>query len=96
MKTKEDIIDAISNVKHPAIDYSLLKLGIVKGVDLIDNIAKITFAFPFPNIPIANTLINLISNQIEAIGVGFQYEIVLMTEEERINFMEMESNAWMG
>ena len=96
MITKEDIIDAISNIKHPAIDYSLLELGIVKGVDLADNTAKIIFAFPFPNIPIANTLISLISNPIEAIGVGFQYEIVLMTEEDRINFMEMESKAWMG
>jgi len=28
--TKEEVIKAISDVKHPAIDHSLLDLGIVK------------------------------------------------------------------
>ncbi|MCK5906250.1 MAG: DUF59 domain-containing protein, partial [Flavobacteriales bacterium] len=71
MKTKQDIIDAISGVQHPAISNSLLNLGIVKEVELNNNVANIIFAFPFPNIPIADQLVYSIYEPIKAIGVDF-------------------------
>ena len=35
--TAEDVREAISNVKHPAIDCSLIELGMVKDIMLKDN-----------------------------------------------------------
>ena len=96
MKTKQDIIVAISNVKHPAIAYSLLELGIVKDIELHENIVTVTFAFPFPNIPIANQLINSISSPIKSLGFDFKYLIVIITEAEKAKFLQMETEAWKG
>jgi len=96
MKTKQEIINAISDVQHPAIAYSLLELGIIRSVELNGNDAIVTFAFPFPNIPIANQLVNSISQPIEKLGVNFDFAIVIMTEEEKEKFMKMEAFAWKG
>ncbi len=94
MKTRQDIINAISKVQHPAIAYSLLDLGIVKDVEFNNNKAIITFAFPFPNIPIAERLVNSIYNPINLLGVDFGYVIVVMNEEEKAKFMQMEVDGW--
>jgi len=94
MKTKQDIINVISDVQHPAIAYSLLELGIVKDINLNENLATVVFAFPFPNIPIAEQLINSISAPIKSLGLDFNHSITLMTEEEKSTFMKMEMEAW--
>ena len=96
MRTKEDVIKAISEVQHPAIAYSLLELGIVKDIELNGNTVTATFAFPFPNIPIADQLINSISLPIESLGFDFKYSTTVMTEEEKSKFMKMEFEAWKG
>lgn len=96
MKTKQDVINAISSVQHPAIAYSLLELGIVKDIELNENTVLLTFAFPFPNIPIADHLINSIYSPIQSLGFEFDYSIVIMTEEEKEKFMKMEVEAWKG
>jgi len=38
----------LSKVEHPAISYSLIKLGIVTDVELTGNKVKLVFEFPFP------------------------------------------------
>lgn len=96
MKTQQDIIDAISEVKHPAIENSLMNLGIVKEVKLIDNVANVVFAFPFPEIPIGEQLIYSIYEPIKALGVDFNYDVVTMTEEEKAKFMQLEAEGWKG
>jgi len=96
MKTVEEVISEISKVKHPAIDYPLIDLGIVKDVILEDEAAHVTFAFPFPNIPIADQLLNSIAIPVNHLGLKFKHKIVLMTDEERDKFMRMESEAWIG
>jgi len=96
MKTKDDIIKAIIDVKHPAIANSLLNLGIVKDVELKDNIANVIFAFPFPEIPIADQLVYSIYEPIKALGVDFNYDIIDMTEEEKATFMKLEAEGWQG
>jgi metal-sulfur cluster biosynthetic enzyme len=89
-------MNAISEVQHPAIAFSLLDLGIVKDVEVNDNVVSVTFAFPFPNIPIADQLINSISAPIVSLGFDFKHSIVIMTEEEKGKFMRMEAQAWRG
>ncbi len=96
MKTVEEIMSEISKVKHPAINYPLTELGIVKNVDLENKVANVTFAFPFPNIPIAGQLLNSIAQPINKLGLEFQYKIELMTEDEKSKFMQMEGEAWVG
>ncbi len=60
MKTKEEVLKVISGVKHPAIDYSLVDLGMIKdNIEVVDN-------------------------------------IVIMTEEEKVKFLQMETEAWKG
>ncbi|MEA3444170.1 MAG: iron-sulfur cluster assembly protein [Bacteroidota bacterium] len=96
MKTKDDIINAISNVQHPAIAFSLLDLGIVKDIELNKNMVTATFAFPFPNIPIADRLINSISIPVKSLGFDFDYSVDIMTEKEKTKFIQMENQAWKG
>ena len=94
--TKEIVLDTLSKVEHPAITYSLLKLGIVSDVELTGNKVKVVFAFPFPNIPIADTLINSISQPVKSLGLEFEYTIRVMTQEEKMRFLQLENEAWKG
>jgi metal-sulfur cluster biosynthetic enzyme len=93
---KEQIENAIANVMHPAIDLSLTTLGIVKDVKVSGEKAEVTFAFPFPNIPIADQLINSIRNPVTNLGAAFDYQVVIMTEDERQKFLQLEASAWKG
>lgn len=93
---KEQIEYAITNVMHPAIDLSLTTLGIVKDVKISDKKAEVTFAFPFPNIPIAEQLINSVKIPVTNLGAAFDYQVVIMTEDERQKFLELEASAWKG
>lgn len=97
MKTKEEVLQVISEVEHPAIGFSLLDLGMIQeNIEVIDNSVKLTFVFPFPNIPIADALINSIAIPLKNIDYTLEYDIVLMTEEEKAKFMRMETEAWKG
>ncbi len=94
--TKEEAIEAIREVRHPAIDHTLLDLGIIKNVSTDGDTVYITFAFPFPNIPIVDTLIRRVSGPLEALGARAVFDMVLMTEEEKARFLRMEQEAWTG
>jgi metal-sulfur cluster biosynthetic enzyme len=93
---KEQIENAIASVMHPAIDLSLIRLGIVKDVKVTDEKAEVTFAFPFPNIPIAEQLINSIKLPVTNLGAALDYQVLIMTEEEKQKFLQLEASAWKG
>ena len=96
MKTIDDIKNAVSQVSHPAINYSLTGLGIVADVQLSGNIVNVEFAFPFPKIPIAEVLVNSIAEQVQTLGFDFEHNIRIMNDRERARFMQMEEQAWIG
>ncbi len=96
MKTKQEIINLLSKVKHPAIDYSLIDLGIVKDIEIYNKTIALKFAFPFPNIPIADTLIQSIEIPLNSIGYRLAPDVILMDEQEKAKFMQMETEAWKG
>ena len=96
MKTKQDIFKSLENIMHPAINFSLVKLGIIKDIIIEDGTAKVIFALPFPNIPIINDLIFSISQLIMNMDLTFKYETVLMSEEEKAQFMQLEADGWKG
>jgi metal-sulfur cluster biosynthetic enzyme len=94
--TREEVVNVLSKVEHPSISYSLMKLGIVTDVELVDNKATIFFAFPFPDIPIGEDLVNSMAEPVEALGLIFDYDIRIMTDYERRTFLKLETEAWKG
>ena len=92
--TREEVINVLSKVEHPSISYSLMKLGIVTDVELVDNKATVFFAFPFPNIPIGEELLNSMAEPVDALGLDFDYDIRIMTDDERRTFLKLETEAW--
>lgn len=93
---QEKIIEDINLVMHPAINFSLVDLGIVKSINITETKTTVVFAFPFPNIPIAEQLINSVSEHVLSNGTQFEHEIVLMTEQEKAKFMQLETDGWKG
>ena len=96
MEEKEKIIAALSEVQHPAISLSLIELGIVRDVEVEGDNVIMTFAFPFPNIPIANTLINSIEKPLTEMGYKLNYIVRVMKEDEKNRFLKLEQEAWKG
>jgi ATP-binding protein involved in chromosome partitioning len=94
--TLQEVKDALSKVKHPAIDNSLVNLGIVSNIDLVENTVSVVFAFPFPNIPIAEQLVASIENPVKEMGLEFEHMIRGMTDNERALFMQLEQEGWIG
>ena len=96
MQTLENVINEISKIEHPAISYSLTKLGIVKDIELNEDTVILTFAFPFPGIPIADRLISSIEEPVKAMGLKLEYIVKVMNEEEKATFLQLEGEAWKG
>ena len=94
--SEEDVRKILADVKHPAIDYTLLELGIVRDMNIENGKATIILAFPFPNIPIKDYLINSVREPIEKLGVEVEMKATMMNQEELQRFLAMEQNAWKG
>ncbi len=92
----KEVLNVISGVKHPAIDHSLVDLGIVRDIEVYNKTVLLKFVFPFPNIPIADTLINSIEVPLSKIGYSLLPEVILMNEQEKARFIQMETEAWKG
>jgi metal-sulfur cluster biosynthetic enzyme len=93
---KENLIDAISQVGHPSINFSLVQLGILQDLDVTGKTVTATFVFPFPEIPIADTLIASVKDPLEAMGYALEYQTRVMTDEEREKFLALEAQGWKG
>jgi len=94
--TQTEVKNAISNVEHPAINHSLVKLGIINNILLLGKKVIVEFAFPFPNIPIADKLIGSIEKPIKNLGLSFEHNVRTMNDQERSKFLQMETDAWKG
>ena len=96
MITIVDVVEALKVVGHPAINMSLVELGIVTDIEIIDNEIVLVFAFPFPNIPIADQLINSVKTAVEPLGLNLKHSTRIMDEEEKAVFMQLETENWKG
>ncbi|WP_455277383.1 iron-sulfur cluster assembly protein [[Eubacterium] cellulosolvens] len=94
--SEENVRKLLADIKHPAIDRTLLDLGIIKLITIENNNVKILLAFPFPNIPIKEQLINSIRELINKQGLGVEIETTVMDEEKLHKFLAMEQEAWKG
>lgn len=94
--SEEKVRKALAEIKHPAIDRSLIDLGIMKGIAVEDNKVILTLAFPSPNIPIADYLINSVHAPIEKLGAEVEIVTTIMNQEELQAFLRMEKEGWIG
>ena len=94
MVTKEYLVDELSKIMHPEVNHSLIDLGIIKNIEIVENKAKMIFAFPFPDIPIADVLIKSVEKPLRELGIRLSYNVRIMTEDEKNKFMIMEEEAW--
>jgi len=94
--SKENILNVLVNIKHPAINRTLRELGIIKDVSIKDNKVLITMALPFPNIAIIDQLVNSIKEPIEKLGVEAEVRQTVMNQKERQAFLKMEEQSWIG
>jgi len=94
--SEESIRNMLKEVKHPAIDRSLIDLGIIKEINVRDGKVVITMALPFPNIPIIDQLMGSIKEPIEKLGVEVEIIQTVMNQEEVQKFLAMEQENWKG
>lgn len=88
--TLKDVENTISRIKYPGIEYSLIDLGIVTDIKLIENKVALVFAFPYAHLQIDSELIKAVSQPLHDLDLDFEYEIRMMTEEEKLKFIKME------
>ncbi|WP_297090900.1 iron-sulfur cluster assembly protein [uncultured Draconibacterium sp.] len=92
-----EITKEIAKVMHPAINYSLVDLGMVQDIELYtEQLVILTFVFPFPNIPIADKLIASVEKVVQALGFEMQYIVRVMKTDEKQRFLQMEKAGWKG
>jgi len=94
--SEEEVRKALDQVKHPAIDLTLVELGIVKEVSVIGNSVTITLAFPSAGIPIEDRLINSVREPVEKLGAEVEVKTTLMEPAEVQKFLALEQEAWKG
>ncbi|MHA1930196.1 MAG: iron-sulfur cluster assembly protein [Candidatus Thorarchaeota archaeon] len=91
---KEQIEKLLGDVMHPAINASLVELGIVKEINTSNGKIEILFAFPFANIPIEGQLVNSVRAPLSKLGLDIEVSTSIMNESERIRFLAIEHAKW--
>lgn len=95
MADKNQVIEVLSKVLHPAINCSLTELGIVKDLEIYgENTVIATFVFPFQKIPIKEKLIRSIDNVAKKFGYNLEYIVRYMNDDEKKRFLELEKRNW--
>ena len=84
----------ISEIKHSAIDCTLVDLGIIKDVEIHYKNVTVTLAFPFANIPIKEYLIMSVVVPLEKMGLTVKVQTTIMNDEESGRFLKMETQFW--
>lgn len=97
-KSEEDIRQVVAEIKHPAIDRTLVDLGVVKEITVNGNKVLVTMALPFPGIPtqVKDYLVNSVVEQIKKLDVEVEVDLTIMNQEELQAFLDMEQESWKG
>lgn len=92
--SEKKVNEVLAKIIHPEINYSLVDLGMIKGVVVKNNVVTLTVKVPFLEIPIKDLLISTIEEELEKINVDVKINIAQMNEEERAKFMKMAQEGW--
>jgi len=96
--SEEDVHQAIKQVMHPAINCTLVELGMVKDIALNDDEVTLTLAFPFSTIPVSikDYLVNSLHQAVVKLGAKIEVTVAEMNQEERLAFLAIEQENWKG
>jgi metal-sulfur cluster biosynthetic enzyme len=94
--SEEEVRQALAEVMHPAIDRTLVELGMIKNMTIRNDKVVLTLSLPFPNIPIKKHLVNIVQEAVMKLGVEVKVEIGQMNQKERESFLTMEQKSWKG
>jgi metal-sulfur cluster biosynthetic enzyme len=94
--SEENVRKAMAQIKHPAIDRTLVDLGMVKDITIEGNKVTVTLAVPFPGIPIKDLLVNSVREPIEKLGAKVEVKLTVMNPQELKAFIAMENESWKG
>jgi len=96
--TEEEARKAIAEIKHPAIDRTLVDLGIVKDIKVTGGKVLVAMAMPFAGVPnqVREYLVNAVSEPIKEMGAEIEVELTIMNQEELQAFLAMEQESWSG
>lgn len=96
--TRQNIIDALESVEHPAIASTLLDLGMLRDLEVTDDQkATLTLALPFPTVPdnVRDFMVNSLAAAAQSSGGQLaEVNLALMNDEERQNFLAIEQQNW--
>jgi metal-sulfur cluster biosynthetic enzyme len=94
----DKILETLKTVKHPAINLSLIDLGILQDIQIVDNKSKATLAWPFDLVPpaVKQIIVNSVKNAIKPFGVNFEYKEKIMNNEGKQKFLQLEQENWKG
>jgi len=95
--SKKDIEIILSKVNHPEINYSLVKLGMIKDIEVKDVAVSATLMLPFLEIPIKEDIISLIKESVRNLdkNIKLKIKIAEMNEKEKERFMKLAREGWM-
>ena len=96
--SEEAVHQAIGQLMHPAINHTLIELGMVKDIALKGDEVTLTLALPFPTIPtsIKDYLVNSLRQAVTKLGLQVEIRIAEMSQEERLAFLAMGQDSWKG
>ncbi len=94
--SEREVRQALAEVMHPAIDRTLVELGMIKNITIRNNKVALTLLLPFPNVPIKNYLVNSVYEAVMKLGVETKIEIGQMNQKELHSFLAMEQKSWKG
>lgn len=89
----EDVRQAVAEVMHPAIDRTLVELGMIKTIPVRNNRVALTLALPFQNVPIKDYLMNSVREAVMKLGVEVKIKIGQMNQEELQSFLAKEQES---
>ena len=94
--SQPDVEQALSQIMHPEINYSLVDLGMIKNVICEGKRVDLTLKLPFLQVPVKDLLITSIKKTLADLDNSIQVEanIEEMSQEERDNFTKMAKKGW--
>ena len=94
---KQEVEEVLSKTIHPEINFSLVKLGMIKDIMVKDSEVSLTLMVPFMGIPIKDMLVDMIKESIHKVDENAKVDVIIaeMSESERANFMALSREGWM-
>jgi len=98
--SEPEIRQAITKVRHPEIDRTLVDLGMLKDMIVEGKKVTLTLALPLMGIPteVKDYLMSSVRRALANLDVGLEVTVTLaeMNPEERTKFLAMAQEGWLG